>query len=562
MSAPNTSFNLSTVFDTVARAVPEREVLVWGDLRLRYRDMNERIDGLARHLVEHGLACDDARGDLPGHRSHQSHIGLYLRNGNEYLESMVAGYRARAAPVNVNYRYVDEELHHLLSEAQVRALVYHAAFAPQVAALRSRLPQLDVLVQVADDSGNELLPGAVDYETAVRTPARPTMPSPNGDDLYILCTGGTTGLPKAVLWRQDDIFVRAMGGTPFGATEPFADYEQLADAAREAGDGMRLLMTAPFMHGAAQWSTFHVITTGGTIVLPADNTRLDWPEALEITAREGVISVPVIGDAMARPMLAALQAGDFDLSGLAAINNGGAPLSPAVRSRLLAALPHVVLLDAVGSSETGIQMNHASVADAEADTAVFSPDATTTVVDDGLTRELRPGEGQGWLATTGRVPQGYLGDAAKTARTFPVIAGERCSIPGDRAIARADGRIELLGREGLTINSGGEKIFVEEVERAVAAHPDVLDVVVVGRPSERWGDEVVALVELDPAGATTDAGLLAECAEHIARYKLPKTILRCSGIVRSPAGKADYSWAREYARSAEEPARRGPARAC
>lgn len=558
MSAPSTSFDLSTVFDTVARAVPEREVLVWGDLRLRYREMNDRVDGLARYLVERGLSCRGTRGDLPGHRSHQNHIGLYLRNGNEYLESMVAGYRVRAAPVNINYRYVDEELHHLLSEAQITALIYHAEFAPQVAELRRRLPQLDVLVQVADNSGNDLLPGAVDYESAVRTPTGPTMPTPDGDDLYVICTGGTTGLPKAVLWHQDDIFIRAMGGTPFGTTEPFTDYDQLAESAREGGDGMRLLMTAPLMHGAAQWSTFHGITTGGKIVLPTDNTRLDWSDALEVTAREGVISVPIIGDAMARPMLAALETGHFDLSGLAAITNGGAPLSPAVRSRLLEALPHVLLLDAVGSSETGIQMNHTSVADAEADTAVFSPNETTAVVDDDLTRELRPSEGQGWLATTGRVPQGYLGDESKTARTFPIIDGKRCSIPGDRAIARADGRIELLGREGLTINSGGEKIFVEEVERAVAAHPGVVDVVVVGRPSTQWGDEVVALVELDSAD-TTDADLLTECAQHVARYKVPKTILRCSEIVRSPAGKADYSWAREYARTTADTAERDPA---
>ncbi|MBE9373812.1 acyl-CoA synthetase [Saccharopolyspora sp. HNM0983] len=550
MSAPNTTFDLSTVFDTVARAVPEREVFVWGGLRLRYREMNARIDGLARHLVQRGLACHGNRGDLAGHVSHQSHLGLYLRNGNEYLESMIAGYRARTVPVNVNYRYVDEELHHLLSDTQVRALVYHAEFAPQVAELRARLPQLEVLIQVADDSGNDLLPGAVDYEEAVRTPPGTAMPVPAGDDLYIICTGGTTGLPKAVLWHQDDIFVRAMGGTPFGSDQPFDSYEQIAEAARDGGDGMRLLMTAPFMHGAAQWSTFHVVTTGGRLVLPADNTRLDWEDALAATAREGVISIPIIGDAMARPMLAALEGGRFDLSGLAAINNGGAPLSPAVRTRLLEALPHVLLLDAVGSSETGIQMNHTSAAAAEADTAVFTPDATTTVVADDLARELPPGGGQGWLATKGRVPQGYLGDEGKTARTFPVIGGRRYSVPGDRAIACADGRIELLGREGLTINSGGEKIFVEEVERAVAAHPEVRDVVVVGRPSERWGDEVVALVELDPADATSDAELLAECAKHIARYKLPKTILRCTGIVRSPAGKADYSWARSYACSA------------
>lgn len=551
---PGTLFNLSTVFDTVARAVPEQEVLVWRDRRLRYRDVNARVDGVANHLVSRGLGCWTARGELRGHESHQSHIGLYLRNGNEYLESMVAAYRARAVPFNVNYRYVAEELHYLLADAGTRGLIYHAEFAPQVAALREWLPRLEVLIQVADDSGNELLPGAVDYEDAVRTRSPGPMPDPGGEDAYAIYTGGTTGMPKAVLWRQHDIYLRAMGGTPFGTKQPYSCYEEIAAAARDAGGGVTFLMTAPFIHGAAQWSAFHMITTGGKIVLPADNTRLDWDDALHVAAREQVVSLPVIGDAMTRPMLDAIERGGHDLSGLAAVNNGGAPLTPAVRKRVLEVLPGVLLLDAVGSSETGIQMNHVSAADAEAETAVFTPDDTTTVIDDELTRQLRPGGGAGWLASNGLVPLGYLGDAAKTARSFPVIAGQRYSVPGDRAVLRADGRIELLGRAGLTINSGGEKIFAEEVERAVAAHPAVQDVVVVGRPSARWGSEVVALVQLDPATGATDADLRAECGNHIARYKQPKMFLRVPEIVRSPAGKADYLWAREHAAAAGSPA--------
>ncbi|MBQ6639836.1 MAG: acyl-CoA synthetase [Saccharopolyspora sp.] len=544
---PGTLFNLSTVFDTVARTVPEQEVLVWRDRRLRYRDVNARADGVANYLVSRGLGCWSERGELPGHESHQSHIGLYLRNGNEYLESMVAAYRARAVPFNVNYRYVAEELHYLLADAGTRGLIYHAEFAPQVAALRDRLPGPDVLLQVADDSGNDLVPGAIDYEEAVRTRAPDRMPDPGGEDTYAIYTGGTTGMPKAVLWRQHDIYLRAMGGTPFGTKQPYSCYEEIAAAARDAAGGLTFLMTAPFIHGAAQWSAFHMITTGGKIVLPADNTRLDWDDALHVAARERVVSLPVIGDAMTRPMLDAIERGGHDLSELAAVNNGGAPLTPAVRNRVLEVLPDVLLLDAVGSSETGIQMNHVSAADAEADTAVFAPDETTTVIDDDLAGELRPGGGEGWLASKGLVPLGYLGDAAKTARSFPVIGGQRYSVPGDRAVLRADGRIELLGRAGLVINSGGEKIFAEEVERAVAAHPAVQDVVVVGRPSARWGSEVVALVQLDPAAGTTDADLRAECGNHIARYKQPKMFLRVPEIVRSPAGKADYRWAREQA---------------
>lgn len=551
MSAMGTLFNLSTVFDTVARAVPEQEVLVWRDRRLRYREMNERVTGVAHYLVSRGLGCWTARSGLPGHESHQNHVGLYLRNGNEFFESMIAGYRARAVPFNVNYCYIEEELHYLLADARTRGLIYHAEFAPQVAALREQLPELEVLIQVADDSGNEPLPGAIDYESIARTasPADP-MPEPGGEDLYIIYTGGTTGMPKAVLWRQHDIYIRAMGGTPFGTTQEYSSYAEIADAAREADGGITFLMTAPFMHGAAQWSAFHMVTTGGKIVLPDDNTRLDWADALRIASREGVVSLSVIGDAMARPMLEAIEQGQYDLSGIAAVNNGGAPLTPTVRKRLLDALPKVLLLDAVGSSETGIQMNHVSAASAEAETAVFVPDGTTTVIDDALTRELRPGEGEGWLATKGLVPLGYLGDAAKTARSFPVIGGQPYSVPGDRAVLRGDGRVELLGRAGLTINSGGEKIFVEEVERAVAAHSDVRDVVVVGRPSPRWGSEVVAIVALDPASTATDADLLAECRQHIARYKQPKAILRFPEIVRSPSGKADYRWARQQALAA------------
>ncbi|NKQ56209.1 acyl-CoA synthetase [Amycolatopsis sp. K13G38] len=547
-----TRFNLSTVFDTVARAVPEQEVMVWRDRRLTYRAMNTRIEGVARYLAGCGLGCHRPRAQLSGHESGQDHVGLYLRNGNEYLEAMVAAYRARVAPFNVNYRYVDEELRYLLADAGARGLVYHAEFAPVVAAVRDRLPGLEVLIQVADDSGNPLLPGAVDYESIVRTPPRP-MPEPDGDDVYLIYTGGTTGMPKGVLWRQHDVFVAAMGGTPFGTNQPYTSYEEIAAAAKAANGGVTLLMPAPFMHGAAQWSTFHIINSGGKIVLPDEVRRLDWAGALRTVERERVVSVPVVGDAMARPMLEALESGEYDLSGLLAVSSGGAPLTPSVRARLLAALPQVVLLDAVGSSETGIQMNHVSTAGAEADTAVFTPDENTTVVDDLRRRELDPGEEQGWLASRGRVPLGYLGDETKTAQAFPVIGGRRYSVPGDRAVRLGDGRIRLLGRAGITVNSGGEKIFVEEVERALAAHPDVRDVVVAGRPSARWGSEVVAIVRLADGSTASDADLLAECARHVARYKLPKAILRRAEIVRSPSGKADYRWARKVAAESVPP---------
>lgn len=543
-------FNLSTVFRTVAGAVPDQEVLVWRDRRLTYAGMDRRVDGLAHHLVERGLGCHTPRTELAGHESGQDHLGLYLRNGNEYLEGMVAGYRARVAPFNVNYRYVEEELLYLLADARTRALVYHAEFAPNVAAVRDRLPDLEVLIQVADESGHELLPGAVDYESVLGTPAPAGgMPEPSGDDLFVLYTGGTTGMPKGVLWRNDDIYVTSMGGTPFGTNEPFASYDAIAEAAASAGGGMRLLMVPPFMHGAAQWSTFHTITSGGRIVLPDNVHSLDPADALRAAVREGVVSIPVVGDAVALPLIEEVERGDYDLSGLAAFNNGGAPLTPGVRARILEALPHILVMDAAGASETGLQMSSMSLKGMEAGTATFAPVAATTVVDDLYGRVLEPGEGEGWLAQRGRVPLGYLGDAAKTARTFPVIDGVRFSIPGDRALLAEDGQIVLLGRDGVTINSGGEKIFAEEVERAVAAHPAVRDVIVVGRPSERWGSEAVAIVQLEEGSEATDEELLTEAGRHVARYKVPKAVIRVARVERSPSGKADYRWARARATS-------------
>ncbi|MGA8847153.1 MAG: acyl-CoA synthetase [Nocardioides sp.] len=549
-------FNLSTVFDTVARAVPDQEVMVWRERRLTYAVMNARIDGLAHHLVAQGLGCRTERtpgGSLAGHESGQDHLGVYLRNGNEYLESMVGSYRARVAAFNVNYRYVTDELAYLLSDAGTTALVYHAEFAPNVAAIRDRLPHLRVLIQVADGSGNPLLPGAVDYESVLATPApEQGMPTPSGDDLFILYTGGTTGMPKGVLWRHDDIYVSSMGGTVFGATEPFASYEAIAEHAVASNGGMTVLMIPPFMHGAAQWATFHMITGGGKIVIPDDVHRFDAADALTVAVREKVVSIPVVGDAVALPLVEEVEracAADapYDLSGLAAINNGSAPLTPGVRARILQALPHIVLLDSAGSSETGLQMSSMSLNGAEVEAATFTPQADTAVVDDSMTRVLEPGEQGGWLARRDRVPLGYLGDAEKTARTFPTIDGVRWSVPGDRADVLEDGRILLLGRESVTINSGGEKIFAEEVERALTEHGAVRDVIVVGRPSARWGSEVVAVIELHDGVDCTDDDLLAVCRTHVAGYKVPKAIVRVDKVERSPSGKADYRWAKAQA---------------
>ncbi len=545
------SFDLSSVFGTVARAVPDQTFLVWRDRRYTYAEFDKRVDGFAHFLVSAGLGVHTERDALSGHESGQDHLGIYLRNGNEYLESMIGSYRARVAPYNVSFRYVEEELVYLLNDSKARALVYNAEFAPRVAAIRDRAPNLQVLIQVADESGHELLPGAVDYEAAVGTPAPAGgLPEASGDDLYILYTGGTTGMPKGVLWRQHDIFLSSMGGRPFGSDQALGSYAELADKARTAGGALGMLMIPPFMHGAAQWAAYNAITMGGKIVIPDDVERLRPADVLRLAERERVLTIPVVGDAVARPLIEEIESGDYDLSGLFTITNGGAALSPTVRDRILKALPHIMLLDAVGASESGAQMSTYSTAGEPNPAATFTAQSDTAVVAEDFSRVLSPGEGGGWLARRDLIPLGYLGDAEKSARTFPTIDGVRWSVPGDRANMLADGRIELLGRDSVTVNSGGEKIFVEEVERAIAAHPSVYDVVVVGRPSERWGQEVVAVVQLADGAAASDEELAEVCGRSVARYKIPKAFIRETKIVRSPAGKADYRWAKSVATDA------------
>jgi acyl-CoA synthetase (AMP-forming)/AMP-acid ligase II len=549
MSSSTAGFDLSSVFRTVARTIPDKNVLIWRDRRLTYADADARIDGIAHYLTGRGLGCHTERDQLANHQSGQDHIGLYLRNGNEYFEAMVAGYRARVAPFNVNFRYVEEELLYLLADAHARALVYAAEFAPHVQSIRGRLPDLEVLIQVADDSGNELLPDAVDYESIVTTPAPAAgMPTPTGDDLYILYTGGTTGMPKGVLWRQHDIFMSAMGGRPFLAGgAPLTSYDDLVAQVRAQAGIRSMLLIPPLMHGAAQWGVFNTVSTGGWVAMPDDVRHLDADEILRLAERERVLGIPVVGDAMARPLVDQIEKGDYDLSGLLAITNGGAPLSPTVRDRLLAALPNLMIMDAVGASESGAQMTTVATKGADVQTATFTPLDDTTVVSADFSRVLHPGEGDGWLARRELVPLGYLGDAEKTARTFPTIDGVRWSIPGDKARLLADGRIELLGRDSVTINSGGEKIFAEEVERAVASHPAVYDVTVAGRPSERWGNEVVAIVQFADGRSASDEELAEACKSHIAQYKIPKAFIRVDKVMRSPSGKADYRWAKAVA---------------
>ncbi|MEN3223667.1 acyl-CoA synthetase [Mycolicibacterium porcinum] len=544
-------FTVPAVAEAVAAAIGDRPLIIQGDRRLTYRQIVERSNRLAAYLHSRGLGAQTERGELAGHEVGQDLLGIYAYNGPEFVESLLGSFRARVAPFNVNYRYVKNELQYLLADSGASALVYHAAFAPRVAEVLPDLPALRVLIQIADDSGNELLDGAVDYETIVGNTtlaAPPVEPSP--DDLYVLYTGGTTGMPKGVLWRQHDIFMTAFGGRNMVTGEKSQSVEEIVGRAVD-NPGTKLLILPPLIHGAAQWGAMTAVTTGQTVVFPSVVDRFDADDVVRTIEREQVLVATVVGDAMARPLLDAIRAGTADVSSLSVVANGGAQLTPYVKQQLIDAKENLIVVDGVGSSETGAQMSHMSAPGAVS-TGTFNAGPDTCVVTEDFTAVLPAGhDGLGWLAQRGFVPLGYKGDAAKTAATFPVIDGVRYATPGDRARHLDTGEIELLGRDSVTINSGGEKIFAEEVESAIASHPAVRDVVVTGRPSERWGQEVVAIVELTKAaladGSTGADELIRHAESSIARYKLPKAVVFRPVIERSPAGKADYRWAREQA---------------
>ncbi|WP_297698021.1 acyl-CoA synthetase [Mycobacterium sp.] len=547
MSDTTTTFTVPAVAKAVAAAIPDRELIIQGDRRYTYAQVIDRSNRLAAYLHSRGLGCHAERSALAGHEVGQDLLGLYAYNGNEFVEALLGAFQARVAPFNVNFRYVKSELQYLLADSEATALLYHAAFAPRVAEILADLPQLRVLIQIADDSGNELLEGAVDYEAALASVSpEPPPVQHSADDLYVLYTGGTTGMPKGVLWRQHDIFMTSFGGRNLMTGEPSASLDEIVERAA-AGPGTNLMILPPLIHGAAQWSVMTAITTGQSVVFPTVVDHLDAEDVVRTIEREKVMVVTVVGDAMARPLVAAIETGIADVSSLAVVANGGALLTPYVKQRLIEVLPNAVVVDGVGSSETGAQMHHMSTSGAVA-TGTFNAGPDTFVAAEDLTAILEPGhDGMGWLAQRGYVPLGYKGDAAKTAKTFPVIDGVRYAVPGDRARHGADGSVELLGRDSVTINSGGEKIFVEEVETAIASHPAVADVVVAGRPSERWGQEVVAVVAL-AEGATVEVDeLVAHASRSLARYKLPKAVVFRPVIERSPSGKADYRWARKQA---------------
>ncbi len=552
--------NMATITEAVAGAHPEREALVYRERILTWADVAERTRRLANVLQGHGLGIRAPFASRPPWESVHDHVALYLHNGNEYLEGMLGSWKARCAPFNVNYRYVADELTYLFEDSSARAVIYHECFAPILAPVLETLadpPRL--LLQVSDGSGHPVasgtVPGAIDYEEALGAVSG-TLPegladSWSGDDLYLCYTGGTTGMPKGAMWRQEDFLVAALGVR----RRDGSDYETMDDLVADARGTVRALPAPPLMHGAAHWNALSAWVAGGTVVIQDSPERFDAPDVLSAAERHDVTSLLVVGDPMARPLVEELEHAPRRLPALRHILSGGAVLSGATKTRLQELIPGVTIVDVLGSTESGRQAVGVSRPGSDAGGG-FKPAATAVVLDEGLTSVSEPGEGAiGWLAQSGRVPLGYLNDPDKSASTFPTIGSTRYSVPGDRARWRPDGTIELLGRDSVCINTGGEKVFAEEVETAMKTHHAVDDVVVCGRPSERWGSEVVAIVSMrsDAAGvafAPADSELRAAAGEHLAGYKLPKAIIRVDHVVRAPSGKADYRWAGSVAEGA------------
>ena len=535
------NFNLADLFENVADHVPERTAIVYGTRRLTFAEVDERATRLAHVLRQQGVKTGDR-------------VGIYLYNCNEWIESALAAFKVRASPVNINFRYVADELRYLFNDAGISALVYGRSFGERVASVASDVPTLHTLIEVDDavpppppGASDISVSGAIAYEPAIAaaSPAR-DFPARSGDDLYIIYTGGTTGMPKGVMWRQEDCFFAGLqGGNPGGP--PITAPHQIGPnaAAREAPP--TTLPVAPLMHGNGYWAATIGLHGGGKVVLAASR-HLDPHEIWSLVEREQVNVMSIVGDAMARPLAEALSepGAAYDTSSLLVISSAGVLWSDHVKEQLRGKL-RALLIDAFGASESGHQgMNLGATAGGR---PRFSVDAHTAVLDDELRRVAPGSRVVGRLARTGRIPLGYWNDEAKTAATFIVDAeGNRWVVPGDMATVEEDGTVTLLGRGSLCINSGGEKIYPDEVEQAIKSHPGVFDAVVVGVPDERWGERVAAIVQArDGATAPTLEGLDMHCRARLAGYKVPRELHVVETIERSPSGKADYRWAKAVA---------------
>ena len=577
--------HVPTLFDAIASHRPTAAAIRTRNHTTTWADLASRTDALAAALVATGIGRRSTADDGPAQpwECPNPRVALYLHNHPAYLEAMVGAWKAGATAMNVNYRYRATELVDLLNDGTPEAIVYHRCFTPTLHEVLTRLqivPRL--LVCVPDESDHDLLPGAILYEDLLRAAGpldNEVRRQWSHEDRYLVYTGGTTGTPKGVLWRQSDFAVSALGFAPAALSRGVTEW-----ARRLPPDGPATLPAPPFMHGAAHWNALAAWLKGGTVVLPEHPERFDPDAVLDAVEWGAASALIIVGDAFARPLLEADRGRHRELASLRHLLTGGATLSPAVKAQLIERWPHLTVVDVLGSSESGRQAVHrhravtavhrhravtavhrhravtavhrhraVTAREAVPDARVFQPDDATVILNESVSAIIEPpaaGEQSevGWLARRGRVPLGYLGHPQRTAATFPVLDGQHLAVTGDRARYTLAGddqlRVELLGRESACINTGGEKVFAEEVEVCLARHPAVVDLLVAPAVDEQFGQAVGVVAALRP-GASVNLDDLRQFGRlSLADYKLPRRLVVVDEVVRSPSGKPDYRWAR------------------
>ena len=534
-------WHLAEIWELVADTVPDAPALVEGDLRHSWRDYEDSAARIASALAAAGVGVD-------------SKVGIYAYNSSAYLQAQFGVFKVRGVPVNANYRYTEHELIYLLDNADAEALVFDAQFGDRVAAIIEKLPKIKFLIEI-DDGSDQHLEGAIRLEQLIAAhDPMPRRTDYSEDDIYMLYTGGTTGMPKGVMYRHGDFSQALMGGWDMHGYVRPADGKELAAAILELqarGASPISIPACPLMHGTGLWlGVIMPHQMGGCAVL-FRNEHFDAGALWDLIARERVTDVAIVGDAFARPMLAALEAAKaagkpYDVSSLKQITSSGVMFSREIKDGLLA-FCDIAIVDTMGATEGGMGASVVSRAAPPGETAKFMANPTTKVFDEN-DQEIAPGSDKiGMIANGGATPIGYYKDPEKSAKTFRVIDGHRYSFPGDFAKIAADGTLILLGRGSVCINTGGEKVFPEEVEEALKAHPDVYDCLVVGVPDTRFGERVTAVLSVREGHSLDEVALLDFARTRVAGYKMPRQLILAPEVRRAPNGKADYKWAKSVA---------------